>query len=333
MIRRRLLAAFSAAVLSAAFLCPPPAAGQADLTRSQRWEAIAQRALDRLDTVAVGGTQRAFTLGFAAQSHAWLGEQGWHGPDAQQYLDRLYAVRNPDGGWGLGYSYDAHGDGTVNPATTTYVVTLADHVGRPLLDAYRAGVVPQADVQKVIDLITTAPRIDTAAGRCLAYSRDPDDAKPGLCVHNVNAGAAAFLLEAGAAGFAVPWWLVAGISKRTASQYNLTTRFTPYRDNTAPAPDDPDHAGYTAESMLRLDPPIGYVAAYHLMVNDYSYAHTPLAHARLTSAPPVPGGASWCELGDRWTGELDAYLAAHWSDPVRLAQVAYYAARAARVCA
>ncbi len=329
---RRLVSFLAAALLVAAFLYPLPAAGQADPTRSDAWRTIAARAKSRLDVIG-GGTQRAMTLAYAAQATAWLSPQGWADPAVTAYLTRLYATQNPDGGYGLGFAYDAHGDGTMNPASTTYVVTLAGHVGPVLLDGMRAGAVPRADIQELVDLVATAPRIDTAAGRCIAYSRDPDDVKPGLCVVNVNAGAAAFLMQAGAEGFAVPWWLVAGIAKRTASQYNLTTRFTPYRDNMAPESDDPDHASYTAESMLPLAPQIAYVAAYHLMVNDFTYAHTPLAHARLTGATPVPGGLTWCELGDRWMSELDEYLTANWSEPTRVSQIAYYAARAAVVCA
>jgi hypothetical protein len=337
----RRLTLLTVAALTVALLYPIPASGRADPTRAEAWRAIAHRALDRVDTLTATGTHRASTLGYAAQATAWLSPVGWQDPAAQVYLNRLYATRNPDGGWGLGFEYDAHGDGTCAPPTptscnsaaTTYVVTLADHVGKPLLDAARAGVVPRSDVQQVIDLIATAPRIDTAAGRCIAYSRNANDAKAGLCVHNVSAGAAAFFLEAGADGFAVPWWLVAGISKRTASVYNLSTRFTPYRDNMAPASDDPDHASYTAESMLRLDPSIGYVAAYHLMLNDFTYAQTPIAHMRLTSATVVPSGASWCVLGDRWLAEADAYTTEVTGDVGRLSQIAYYASRAARACA
>jgi hypothetical protein len=213
---RRLRAILSAAAITAVFLClPQRAAGQADPTRADNWRTIAQRALTQLQVLDTGGTQSAHTLAFAAQTTAWLSPAGWTDPAATAYLTRLYATQNPDGGYGLGYAYDAHGDGTMNYATTTYIVSLAGHVGPPLLDGMRAGVVPRAKVQVIFDLIATAPRIDTSAGRCIAYSRHgTNDAKPGLCVHNVNAGAAAFMLDAGRDGFAVPWWLVQGIAQR-----------------------------------------------------------------------------------------------------------------------
>lgn len=325
---RGLLGAVTAAVLTAAFLCPGSAAAA---TRAEQWRAIAQRAFDRFDVLDAGGTLRAMTLAHAAQVAAWLSPSGWQDPAAQAYLDRLYATRNPDGGWGLGFAYDAHNDGSTNAANTTYTVTLAGHVGPVLLDAWRAGVVPLADLQTVFQLVATAPRIDTAAGRCIAYSRDPDDARAGYCVHNVNAGAAWFLWEAGNAGVApIPWWLVSGITRRTASAQSLESgRLGPYRDASATTPDDPDHASYTAESMLTLAPPVGYVSGYHLM-GDTGY---PVSHMLLTAAPRAPGGADWCVLGDRWLSEADAWVTASWSDAGRLAQAAYYATRAARACA
>jgi hypothetical protein len=335
---RRPLALAAAAVLTAAFLYPLPAGADPDPTRADNWRAVAQRAWNRLDTLTATGTHRAFTLAFAAQATAWLSPDGWQDPAAQTYLTRLYATANPDGGYGLGYAYDAHGDGTTNPATTTYVVSLAGHVGPVLLDGYRAGVVPRAKVQAVFDLTATAPRIDTAAGRCIAYSRSSNDAKVGLCVHNVNAGAAAFLLDAGRDGFAVPWWLVQGITKRELSAYNATTRFWPYRDNMAPAAQDAAHNAYTVESMYSLAYPVGYSAAYVAMYAEPDGdPNTPLVGMMLTGLPAAPTAMSgtttvWCLLGDSHLGEADAFVTSYWSDPVRLAQAAYYSAKNARAC-
>lgn len=335
---KRLLSALAAAVLTAAFLCPLPASARVDPTRSEAWRAIAVRAQARLDVLAATGTQRAMTLALAAQSTAWLSPTGWADPAALAYLTRLYATQNPDGGYGLGYAYDAHGDGTVNPATTTYTVTLAGHVGPVLLDAYRAGVVPRAKVQQLFDLVASTPRIDTTAGRCVAYSRNANDVKSGLCVHNVNAGAAAFLLDAGRDGFATPWWLVQGIVQREMSAYNAGTRFWPYRDNMAPAPQDADHNSYDAESMYTLAYPVGYSAAYvALTATPDGDPETPIVYMRLVGLPPAPTAMSgtttvWCLLGDTWLDEVDAYVTAFWSDPLRLSQASYYTSRASRAC-
>jgi hypothetical protein len=334
---RRRLAALSAAVLTAAFLCPLPAAGKADPTRAEQWRAIAQRAADRMDVLATG-VQRSSTLAYAAQAHAWLSPDGWQDPAAQAYLTRLYATQNPDGGYGIGVAYDAGGDGSVNPATTTYTVTLAGHVGPALLDGMRAGVVPRAKVQQIYDLLVSTPRIDTSAGRCLSYSRAAADAVPGRCVHNVNAGAAAWLLEAGKDGFAIPWWLIQGIAKRELSAYNASTRFWPYQDSTAPTPQDADHNSYNAESMYDLAYPVAYSAAYVALTTEPDgAAGTPIVYMRLAGLPPAPTAMSgnttvWCVLGDRWLDEADAFTTANFSDVGRLSQVAYYGSRAARAC-
>jgi hypothetical protein len=335
----RRLTLLTVAALTAVLLYPIPASGRADPTRAEAWRAIAQRALDRVDVLTATGVHRSFTLAYATQATVWLSPDGWNDPAALAYLDRVYATALPDGGYGLGYAYDAHGDGTTNPASTSYVVSLAGHVGPVLLDGYRAGRVPRPKVQAVFDLVATAPRIDTAAGRCIAYSRSANDAKAGLCVHNVNAGAAWFLMEAGKDGFAVPWWLVQGIVKRELSAYNASTRFWPYRDNMAPAPQDADHNSYTVESMYHLAYPVGYSAAYVAMYAEPDAdPQTALVGMRLAGLPPAPTAMSgtttvWCLLGDTWLNEADAYATANWGDAVRLAQVAYYSARAARACA
>lgn len=330
---RRILAFLSIALLAIG-LGPAPAAAE----RADDWRVIAQRALNQLEVLDTGGAQQATTLAYAAQATAWLSPDGWADPAATAYLPRLYATANPDGGYGLGYSYDAHGDGTVNPATTTYIVTLAGYVGPVLLDGYRHGVVPRSKVQTIFDLIATAPRIDTSAGRCIAYSRNANDVHAGLCVHNVSAGAAAFMMDAALDGFAIPWWLVQGIVKRELSAYNATTRFWPYRDNMAPAPQDADHNSYTIESMYGLAYPVAYSAAYvALTAEPDGDPDTPIVYMRLAGLPAAPtamtGGTTiWCLLGDTWLDEVDARVTATFTNIGAMAQAAYYSARASRAC-
>lgn len=331
---RRLLAVL-AAVLTAVFLCLVPAHAE---TRADQWRAIALRAKARLDVVAATGAQQAGTLAFAAQATAWLSPSGWADPAAAVYLTRLYATANPDGGYGLNYAWDAFSNGTVNPATTTYTVTLAGYVGPVLLDGMRAGVVPRAKVQTIYDLVATAPRIDSSAGRCIAYSRHANDVGTGLCVHNVSAGAAAFLLEGGKDGFAVPWWLIQGVIKREMSAYNPTTRFWPYADRNAPDPQDADHNSYTAESMYDMAYPVSYSASYvALTAIPDGDPDTPIVYMRLAGLPPAPtamsGGTTiWCVLADQWLDDVDAWVTANWSYPIRMSQAAYYTARTARAC-
>ncbi len=304
--------------------------------RSEAWETLARRAVSLWQALPIASQNTAFSLGYMIQARAWL--DGWGNPDTDGYLARLYGLANPDGGYGLNRIYDAHGNGTNNPANTTYLVTITDHVGTTFINGYLAGKVAASRVQRFVDLIGTAPRIDNADGRMVAYSMNAQDAQVGLGVHNVNAGCGAFLMRAGAAGFAVPWYLVQGIIKRSMAAYNASGRFWPYRDNMAPAAQDNDHNSYTAESMYELAPAVGYSAAYKAMVTPPDgHPNTPITYARLTGLPSMPTARSaygtttiWCELGDQWIPTVDAWATANDDQPNRLAQVAYYGARAAR---
>jgi hypothetical protein len=334
---RRLVAILATVALAAVFLCPPPATADDPPTRSDLWAAIAARALGRLVALDTGPALPASTLAYAAQATAWASPSGWADPAAGALLTRLYAAANPDGGYGLGVAYDAFQDGSTNPASTSYTVTMSGYVGPVLLDGLRAGVVPRAKVQTVFDLVATTPRIDTSAGRCVAYSRAAADAATGYCVHNVNASAAAFLMDAGRDGFAVPWWLVQGIAKRELSAYNATTRFWPYRDSPA-VQQDADHNSYSTESMYTLAYPVAYSAAYvALTATPDGDPQTPVVYMRLAGLPAAPTAMSgpttiWCLLGDTWIDDVDAWVTTNWSDTGRLAQAAYYTARAARAC-
>jgi hypothetical protein len=181
------------------------------------------------------------------------------------------------------------------------------------------------------------PRIDTAAGRCISYSRSANDAKPGLCVHNVSAGAAAFLLDAGLDGFPIPWWLIQGVAKRELSVYNATTRFWPFKDVPS-AQQDAAHNAYSTESMYGLAYPVAYSAAYvALTAEPDGDPNTPLVYMMLTGLPPAPTAMSgnttiWCLLGDSWLVESDAFVTGWFTNISKLAQAAYYSARAARAC-
>lgn len=301
--------------------------------RAAAWRAKANTALGMFEDSYTGNPVSVFALSFITQTLAW--QRGWSDPAVADYLDQVYALQNPDGGYGLNRIYDAHGNGTNNPANTTYIVTITDHVGKTFLDGYRAGVVPFGRVKTFVDLIATCPRIDTTAGRGVAYSRNANDAKTGLLVHNVNAGAAAFLMEAAGVGFEIPWYLVQGIIKRSMSAYDAGTRYWPYRDNMAPASQDTDHNSFTAESMYLLAPAVGYSSAFKMMSTPPDgHPQTPIAYMRLTGLPPMPGAwdgdtTIWCTLGDQWMDVVDDFILASADEPIRLAQAAYYCTKAA----
>jgi hypothetical protein len=336
---RRVLSAFAAAVLTAAFLCPPTAA-RAD--RGDQWHAIATTALTKFeardnvgDLGNGGGTLRTSAYGWAAEASGRL--RGWNDARTKRYLTKVLSQKNPDGGYGIGYAYDALGDGTINPATTTYTVTVTHHVGEAFLEAYRAGVLPDAELRSLVTLVMTTTRIDRAEGQCVAYSRHPNDAAVYACVHNVNAGAGMFLLKANALGVGRSGQaaLIEGITRRETWAYLADQKTWRYMDTRALS--DADHVSYSAESMLYLAPQLGSNLVYQMMTTAYAdNAKAPVVHMRLTGVPNgiglLPAAPSrWCALGDRWLAEAETYVAG-LTDANDLAQAAQLAARASGAC-
>lgn len=122
---------------------------------------------------------------------------GWADPEAAEQLQRMRSSRKPSGGYGVDAAWDAFQDGSVNPASTTYLITNTDHVGRALLEGFRAGVVPASEIRALVDMVLAWPSVENDPD-CLAYSREPGDDQ--LCVYNVNSGAAWFLRAAYDAG-------------------------------------------------------------------------------------------------------------------------------------
>lgn len=346
-IRRALLAA----ALVAAFLCAPSAAS-AD--RVDTWRTMAAAALARF-VAEDDGAQRTNTYAWALEAELRL-----HGDTAyaRTLLDKIWSQRKPDGGWGLPFAWDALSDGTVNPVETTYTVTNTGHVGPPLLLAHQMGmdeVVGPAGTWRIRDalativlLTMTTVRIDNADGACIPYSRHINERVAYGCVHNVNAGAAAFLWEAnsygiGRSGLAT---LVEGVTRREVADYRPTmicpdgsTRTGWWHYMGTPRCNSADHNGYTAESMYLLAPLIGGNVAYRQMVTEHADSpHAPLAHLRLAALPAAPGRVDavtglpvWCLLGDQWIPEIQAYLDAATSLE-RVTQVAQGGARVADNC-
>lgn len=150
------------------------------------WVVLALEAIARQQVLPTQHT--AYSSAYMATSLSIL--YGWNDPEAAAELQRMRATRKPDGGYGLDFAWDAFQDGTVNPASTTYLITITDHVGRALLEGYKAGAVSSSEVGKLVDMVLSWP---SAKGEpdCLAYSKQPGD--DSLCVYNVNSGAAWFL--------------------------------------------------------------------------------------------------------------------------------------------
>lgn len=98
-------------------------------------------------------------------------------------------------GWGLGWAWDAFGDGTTNPADTIYGITTAI-AAEGLLNAYDASG-EQAYLDTVVRALEDYLRCTTLteAGAFFWYSNQPADARN---VHNVSAMLAGMYARAGA---------------------------------------------------------------------------------------------------------------------------------------
>jgi hypothetical protein len=202
-------------------------------------------------------------LAFAAGAQARV--DGWASDRCRSLLDELRATRNPDGGYGLGRPYDAFQDGTVNPADTTYLVTITGHVGRVLLDGHEAGVIDDQELGALVDLALDFPRVPSQRpGLALAYSRHPHDQR--WCVHNVNASAGVFLLRASkrlpprADAAAV----IAGIAQRQAAGYVGPQGSWRYIEG-RPRLNDANHNAGSIEAALGLTAPIGQDALQKML--------------------------------------------------------------------
>lgn len=195
----------------------------------------------------------AYLHAYAADTLAHL--YGWGDPEVGTELAGMRAAQKPSGGYGLDHAYDKFADGTVNPADTSYLVTMTDHAGRALIDGLRAGAVPAAEVAEQVDLILDWPRI-TGDPDCLAYSDSPNDRR--WCVYNSNSGAGWFLAAAWDLGVRRPGQaeLAAAIGVHDAPE-NDGTGWWPYYDKTPTIRQDWNHNAWTIEAHLTLTPDLG----------------------------------------------------------------------------
>lgn len=275
---------------------------------TDEYGALADTALARL-TAIDDGAQLAFVYAYAASAAG--ARHGWDNAVTVAYLDKVRSLRVA-GGW---------------PANTTsnfYTITLADHVGPVLLEAYQHAAASSAEVMQVANLLIATPCTTTAAGQCVSYLTYSTSAD---CVHNQNAAVGLFLDHVRAAGLSVAGAdaLVAQITRREAAAYNPTARAWPYSDTQQPI-SDADHTSLSAEAALTLSPAIGRQAVDKLMTTAYAGStevNSPLAHLRAGAFDPA-------RTGD-WLAEAQTYQAGatQASSPTRQAQIARWAARIA----
>lgn len=304
--------------------------------RGDWWLAKAQEALASFLAME-SGNENAFAYGMATTASANL--YGWQDSRTTYLLEKMRGKKKADGGYGLDVPFDAFQNGTVNPASTSYTVTMAGHVGEALLGAYQAGVIPREEVQSLVTKLVTAPKVTVSRGKCVAYSYSPNDGTS--CVHNVNAGVAWFLIQANAAGFSVTGLhnLVTNISLHEIVSYRELDKWWPYKDSGTNA--DIDHESYEAETMYRGNMAywIAREATYRILANSFTDNGTAIAHIRLIALPGGPGSQGlvdpettlWCELGDLWRTEATAYLDGITTSN-NFAQFAFYASKNALAC-
>jgi len=357
---RRRVSLLAAAVLTAAFLCAPSGtAASADPVPgpAAQWRQLAVDALAKFETfdhTAIGGapsvngcgpgypgvTQRVAAYAWAAQAAGIL--RGWHDPTTTAYLNKMLSMKNPDGGYGLPCDYDQFNDGSVNPKTTSYTVTMAGHVGQTEIAAYEAGVLPASELSALAVEVKAVPQLNNAAGSCLAYSTAaPDHANPDYCVHNVNAGAAVFLMQVQALELAPAGsGILAGyIGRRETATYNVHTGSWPY-DDSGRASDD-GHTAYLVASMYYLAPYLGNFIAGNLLAKTYTAAADWGVTLGLAALPSDVAGMHYGPP-DRWCAgaarqiPLQQQTLATWTTPDVanvLAQAAQLFAVAAAACA
>lgn len=261
---------------------------------------------------------------YAALLDAIAYRYGWGDPRVATYLNQVMAMRLPDGGWGLTAPWDAFQDLSVNPASTTYTVSLVG-VGEVLLRGYTAGIVPQATISSILTRLYAIPRIPVTGGYCLAYSAAAADVQTGYCVHNVNAGAAAFLVHAQAAGLPPALWWQSQLTRYEVTTYNPDQRDWKYMDGRTHW-NDPAHTGYSVASLQALAPAVAREAtSYHLGRNNATNDNDVWLHMSL-----APYG---CALAAQWLAEVDTEFAKPANSSFALlVQGAQLASRAAAAC-
>ncbi|WNB17741.1 hypothetical protein [Marivirga arenosa] len=158
------------------------------LQTQKKWRKLSIDLTEKAETTTIKLGQNHY-IAYLTYANALL--YGWKHEKVKTKLNALYEEIEKNG-YGLGYSWDAFQDGSVNPDTTNYTITITDHVGLVLLKGYLAGVVEEARIHHLVNALQRIPLADSIKlGNCLAYSDSPYDQIG--CVHNVNISAAQFL--------------------------------------------------------------------------------------------------------------------------------------------
>ena len=287
--------------------------------------------LEQLIDQAIDDVGRLGDDTFRAAHYAWMADaivvrRGWNDPLVAEYLEKVYALRNPDGGWGYITGTDAFQDDSENPADTTYSLVLTNHVGRVLLDGWRAGVVPEAMVEETISLVESFPTADVEGsptadvpGSCIAYSTAAADHP--YCVGSVNAAAALFLHRAAEAGFDVDRSRIDSMLAHEQA-WMLDGPWWPYYSEKPTERQGFHDNAVEVEAFLELDKPTGEAALAAMRAETAPDSYQATALYRLAPYD--------CSLAD--PSSLQAAVADHNGEAVTLAELAYLGSLAARAC-
>jgi hypothetical protein len=234
-------------------------------TAANKWTQLA----DQTYTESVNAVAKAESSGQYVRSQfvaplAWYSglKFGWKDQRTQDWLNKVYRLRTPSKGYGLGRLFDAYSDGTTNPANTAYTITGAWHVGRTLIAGYDGGGVPKERVQEVASWLAKIPL--AGGGKCASYSETTNDkGKP--CVWNVSAAGAWFLWSAEQRGLIPATDKDAVLAKvrswrnEVRAHYSTALGGWTYQAGSSGL-QDPWHNVATAAPMYALDPSIGKTA-------------------------------------------------------------------------
>ena len=138
-MRRTAIAAVVVAGLAGTLTAAAPAAP------ATTWAARADALIDRT-TAADSGDESV--IGYAMLTQAMGHIRGWDDVGTSHYLSLLLGKQHADGGFGLEQGWDTWGDGSVNPSSTAYTVSMAGHAWPALRDALPRGIDVEAEAQR-----------------------------------------------------------------------------------------------------------------------------------------------------------------------------------------
>jgi len=216
---------------------------------AQKWKDLSLDLTNIVDSVKYE-VNDLHTLSYLYYSKALL--FGWNDPEVVQELKFLLSFIESSG-FDLNREWDAFGDGTINNDSTIYTITLTDHLGIVLVDAYKSRAINDDILTEISNLLLNISPADSLNdGYCISYSDNINDIVG--CVHNVNISYALFLQKMKELDFDIDSidYFIDEIVKREKSAY-LPNQFNfPYWDGNDRLTDQ-NHLCFQAWCMTQID--------------------------------------------------------------------------------